>query len=37
MVSMLWAWEPFHDMVCMHNELIKKYPHRGPYKSVIEE
>ena len=37
MVSMLWAWVPFDDLVSMHNELIEKYPHRKPYKSVIEE
>jgi arylsulfatase len=37
MVSMLWAWVPFDDLVRMHNDLIEKYPHRKPYKSVIEK
>jgi arylsulfatase A-like enzyme len=37
MVNMLWAWVPFDDIARMHNDLIKKYPHRKPYKSVIEE
>ena len=37
MVSMLWAWVPFDDIARMHNKLIEKYPHRKPYKSVIEE
>ena len=37
MVSMLWAWVPFDDIAKMHNETIKKYPHRKPYYSKIEE
>ncbi len=37
MGAMLWAWVPFDDITRMHNELIEKYPHREPYKSVIEE
>ena len=37
MAELLWAWVPFDDFTRMHNELIKKYPHRKPYKSVIEE
>jgi hypothetical protein len=36
MVSMLWAWVPFDDLARMHNELIKKYPHRKPYKRDID-
>ncbi|MFA9421899.1 MAG: sulfatase-like hydrolase/transferase, partial [Gammaproteobacteria bacterium] len=36
MGAMLWAWVPFDDIARMHNELIEKYPHRKPYKSVIE-
>jgi arylsulfatase len=37
MAELLWAWVPFDDITRMHNDLIKKYPHRKPYKSVIEE
>ena len=37
MGAMLWAWVPFDDITRMHNKLIEKYPHRKPYKSVIEE
>jgi arylsulfatase len=37
MGAMLWAWVPFDDIARMHNELIEKYPHRKPYRSVIEE
>jgi len=37
MAEMLWAWVPFDDFARMHNELIEKFPHRKPYKSVIEE
>jgi arylsulfatase len=37
MGAMLWAWVPFDDITRMHNELIEKYPHRKPYKSVIEK
>jgi arylsulfatase len=37
MAEMLWAWVPFDDFARMHNDLIKKYPHRKPYRSVIEE
>jgi arylsulfatase len=36
MVSMLWAWVPFDDIVRMHNELIEEYPHRKPYRSVTD-
>ena len=37
MGAMLWAWVPFDDIARMHNELIEKYPHRKPYRSVIEK
>jgi arylsulfatase len=37
MAELLWAWVPFDDITRMHNELIEKYPHRKPYKSVMEE
>ena len=37
MGAMLWAWVPFDDIARMHNDLIKKYPHRKPYRSVIKE
>jgi arylsulfatase len=37
MAELLWAWVPFDDITRMHNELIKKFPHRKPYKSVIEK
>ena len=33
MVQMLWAWVPFDDLADMHNQAIKKYPHRKPYRS----
>lgn len=36
MGEMLWAWVPFDDLARMHNELIKKYPHRKPYYSKTE-
>ena len=36
MVSMLWAWVPFDNIVRMHNELIEQYPHRKTYRSVTE-
>ena len=31
--QMLWAWVPFDDIARMHNDLIKKFPHRKPYYS----
>jgi arylsulfatase len=37
MVSMLWAWVPFDDIARMHNERIAEFPHREPYRSVIED
>ena len=37
MAELLWSWVPFDDILHMHNELIEKYPHRKPYKSVIEK
>jgi len=37
MVSMLWAWVPFDDLVRVHNEMIEKFPHREPYRSPVEE
>lgn len=37
MVSMLWARVPFDDIAKMQNETIKKYPHRKPYYSKMEE
>ena len=36
MVTMLWAWVPFDDILGMHNEFIEKYPHRSPYKSNLD-
>jgi len=33
MVSMLWAWVPFDDIVRMHNGMIEEFPHREPYYS----
>ena len=35
MAELLWAWVPFDDITRMHNELIKKFPHRKPYYSKI--
>ena len=37
MAELLWAWVPFDDFTRIHNELIEKYPHRKPYRSVIEK
>ena len=37
MAQLLWAWVPFDDFARMHYDLIEKYPHREPYRSVIEE
>lgn len=37
MVQMLWAWVPFDDIQLMHENLIEKFPHRKPYRSVAEE
>ena len=33
MAEMLWAWVPFDDVRRAHDELIKQYPHRPPYRS----
>jgi arylsulfatase len=37
MAELLWAWVPFDDFTRIHNKLIEKYPHRKPYRSVMEE
>jgi arylsulfatase len=37
MAQLLWAWVPFDDFTRLHTELIEKFPHREPYRSVIEE
>jgi arylsulfatase A-like enzyme len=37
MAQLLWAWVPFDDFARMHYELIEEYPHREPYRSVVEE
>jgi arylsulfatase len=36
MVSMLWAWVPFDDVRRAHEQLIQRYPHRAPYRSIGE-
>jgi arylsulfatase A-like enzyme len=36
MAELLWTWVPFDDFTRMHNNLIKKFPHRKPYKSKME-
>ena len=35
MVSMLWAWVPFDDIQRMHENMIKKFPHRKLHRSVL--
>ena len=37
MAELLWAWVPFDDITRIHNEMIEKFPHRKPYRSVIEK
>ena len=37
MAQLLWAWVSFDDFTRLHTELIEKFPHREPYRSVLEE
>lgn len=36
MGELLWAWVPFTDIAVLHDDLIKKYPHRKPYYSKLD-